>query len=451
VRKIIRSLKDNKLLRKSLVDTNYYLISQLASKLLTLLVIPFLARIVSVEEFGFYDAFLLYTSFLLLFATLGIDSGLGVFIVENRSDEKMLNFYYTFSLVIGAGVIALIVLVGSFIQHFYELIPSSIFILVFINLIFGFFSYTAFNFLRWLGKSKAAAIITFISTTTGILIGIIPMLVFNSKDIKLFISGLVIGNLVSAVICIWITRKYISFKPVDDSKGKIWELLKVSLPFLPNYLANNLLLLSDRILIMGFLNAHSYGQYSMVSRIAQIPSFAVQVLNKGFLPVLFQNHDTEEGKKFNCKVLNIYVLSLVPIFFVFLIGGKFLLTLFAGSKYLDVAPLVLPMMLGALFFGSMGFNGFGFSIKRKTLIITFITFGAVFLNILLTLFFIKAYGLSAVAISIMTASAVSSIVYTWQSEKLYKIGYNLRLMILVFGLLCVAATVLTLNGISTLI
>ena len=443
MKKIIAALKANKLLKKSIVDTNYYLISQLASKLLTLLVVPILARTVSVESFGFYDAFLLYTSFLLLFATLGIDSGLGIFIVENASNDKVLKFYYTFSLAIGFASIFFVCILATIVQQFYTIIPANIFILVFINLVFGFLSYTAFNFLRWLGKSKIAAIITFISTTSGVLIGISAMLILKSNDINWFISGLISGNFISAIVCVWITKQYISFKAIDESKQKAIELLKVSLPFLPNYLANNLLLLSDRFLIMNFLNAYSYGQYSMISRIAQIPAFAVQVLNKGFLPVLFHNHNTEDGKKFNQKVLHLYILAIIPIFIFFLFSNGFLVQLFAGDKYTKVAYLVPTMMLSVLFFGSMGFNGFGFSIKRKTIGITLITFGSVLLNIVLALSFIKIYGLAAVSISIMVAAAVSSIVYTWQSEKLYKIGYSLPLMIIVFTMLSIASGIYT--------
>lgn len=442
--RLLNKIKSNSLLKKSLADTNYYLISQVAAKLLTILVIPFLARVVTVEDFGSYDAFLLYSSFLLVFATLGIDSGIGVFIVESKGKEHELSFYYTISLILGSLTIVILFALGSFVQSIYPIIPALLFKWIFINLFFSFISYTAFNFLRWMGKSKVAAIVTFFSTTLGVLLGVLLILILNSSNIVHFIIGLIIGNLVCAVICLILTRQYFRLLLLDEFKSKIGDIFKVSLPFLPNYLVNNLLLLSDRFLILHFLNPVAYGHYSIIARISQIPAFGIQVINKGFLPVLFQNHNTDEGRSFNRKIFHLYLLLILPLLLFFMMADKMLVQLFAGKQYVDVAYLVPSVMLSVIFFGTMGFNGFGFSIRRKTLQITIITIVSVILNVSISLLLIKKIELSAISIAIMITAAITSFAYTYFSERLFKIGYNQAVMIVVYAISTLIALIYTL-------
>ena len=46
------------LIKKGLSDSRYYLIANIGNKLLAFLIIPILAKSVSVEEFATYDLFL---------------------------------------------------------------------------------------------------------------------------------------------------------------------------------------------------------------------------------------------------------------------------------------------------------------------------------------------------------------------------------------------------------
>ncbi|MCK4442714.1 MAG: oligosaccharide flippase family protein, partial [Sulfurovaceae bacterium] len=96
------------LLKKGLSDSRYYLIANIGNKLLAFLIIPILAKSISVEDFATYDLFLLITVFLNIFVILGIDSGIGILLSESQNDDKQLSFLYVSSLLISFSVISII-------------------------------------------------------------------------------------------------------------------------------------------------------------------------------------------------------------------------------------------------------------------------------------------------------------------------------------------------------
>ena len=78
----IKNIFKDDLLKKGLSDSGYYTLANIGSKALGLLIIPILARSVSVEEFANYDLFLIISAFLQIFVILGIDSGIAILMEE---------------------------------------------------------------------------------------------------------------------------------------------------------------------------------------------------------------------------------------------------------------------------------------------------------------------------------------------------------------------------------
>ncbi len=96
----IKNIFNNDLLKKGASDSSYYMIANIGSKALGFLVIPILARSVSVEDFANYDLFLIISGFIQVLVTLGIDSGIAILMAESKDDHQKLSFYYVSTLLI---------------------------------------------------------------------------------------------------------------------------------------------------------------------------------------------------------------------------------------------------------------------------------------------------------------------------------------------------------------
>ena len=190
---------------------------------------------------------------------------------------------------------------------------------------FSYINYAVFNFIRWIGNSKAASLISFVSSVSGILLGV-GLLYFHERVIENLFLGMVIGGFLGSILSFLIVKNYLVFKPVENGNRKLKELFKLSIPFVPVYLSNYFSAFADRFFILTFIgDLYFIGLYALLYRISQIGSIIVTLISKGFLPVMYQNYDSENGEKFNKKVFDIFTLALVPLFVFIFFSKEFLI------------------------------------------------------------------------------------------------------------------------------
>jgi len=73
----------------------------------------------------------------------------------------------------------------------------------------------------------------------------------------------------------------------------------------------------------------------------------------------------------------------------------------------------------------MGINGMGFTIRKRTFYIMFISGFTILLNLTLSYFSIITFKFNGLAISAPTVAAIGAFVYTWKSEQLHRFGFSL--------------------------
>ena len=438
-------MKLNRLIKKGIIDTNYYLIAQIGSKFLGFLVVPFLVRLLSVEEFAHYDIFLMVASLITLIAGLGIDSGVAILIADYKGDIGIVRYLFSFSLFVSLFVVLLFWAISHFV---FPLIDQVKPILIYINylflyILFNLTSYQVFNFIRWLGKAGLASVIGFVSYAFGITLGFCFIYFKSQPSLIDYLQGLVIGNLIGAIASLLISLRYITVKWNSRYNVYIKELFEVSLPYIPNYLSNYFMMMFDRLIVISMLGSHSLGVYALASRFAQIPNFAINVLNRGFQPVMYLNYKNEEGQVLIRRIYNYCHYALIPILIFIYLASKSIILIFGGEKYIAAVPLVPLITMSTLLYGIMGLNGLGYTIKRKTYFISIISIGAVLLNFLLNYFLGLHFGLFGIALGSLSIACLVSFIYTYFSERFYsfklnlKITFGIYLFLLVFAIMSI--------------
>ncbi len=425
--KILKSLKNNALFRKALIDTNYYFIAQVGSKLLGLLIIPFLVRILSVEEFAHYDIFLMLSSLVTTIVVLGVDSGIAVMIADHKENSKLVNFLFSFALLFSIAALLVSWLISIFLFPFIPKIESVLSYIhyLFLYVLFNLISYQVFNFIRWMGKAGVASLIGFISYAVGIIFGFVLIYYKSNPVLSDYLIGIVFGNFLGALAAIIFSYKHISVKWIPEYKIYIRELFKISFPYVPNYLANNVMMMTDRLVVVSLLGEKALGIYALANRFAQIPNFGFNIITRGFQPVMYLNYKEESGKSLIKKVYDYCHYAFIPALLLMIIAAGPIVNIFGGDKYLNAIPLIPVITMSALIYGIMGLNGMGFTITRKTYLITLISILSIILNASFNYLLGSYFGIIGISIGSLIVASIISYIYTFTSEKLY--SFNLHL------------------------
>jgi O-antigen/teichoic acid export membrane protein len=432
------------LIKKSLSDSKYYLIANIGNKALALLVIPILAKTIGVEEFAIYDLFLVISAFLQIFVILGIDSGIAVLLAESQNDKRTLSFFYLSTLIISLTLIFLGTVIFTVVFIYVDtlfLLSREIWIYIGLYVLFNMINYHTFNFLRWVERAKDASFVTLFSYILGMCIGL--SFLYLEQTIESYLQGLVIGLFIGSLIALYISRDYIfGFRIIDNAKERLIELLKLSLPFIPNYLAGSLMQMADRVVILMLFGKYELGLYAVITKLAMIPQVLMGTVTGGFLPVMFRNYKTEKGVKLIRNFFHLYLI-LIPISFaIAYLLADWAVELFAGSSYMSSSYLLPMALVSILFVQSSQANGFGYSIKRKTHYIMYITFLSVVVNYIFSLLFGYWMGLEGIILGTLIAGIFKTYLYTLYSERLYSFGYSFK-MIISISILCFLLVIFT--------
>jgi len=436
------------LIQKGLSDSKYYLIANIGNKALAFLIIPILAKTIGVEAFATYDLFLVISSFFHIIVILGIDSGIAILLVESKDDDMKLSFFYVSILLISISIILCLTLILSFVFIYTDelfLLSKELWIYIGLYVLFIMINYHTFNFLRWRERAKEASFITLFSYMSGMIVGL--YFLYLSNTIESYLQGLVIGLFFGTVVSLYISREYIlKFRIIDDAQESLVELFKLSLPFVPNYLGHNLMQMADRIVILMLFGKYELGLYALITKLAMIAQIIMGTLTGGFLPVMFQNYKTKEGEKLIRNFFHLYLILIPIAFLIAYFIAEWAVELFGGNNYLRAAYLLPLALVSILFVQSSQANGFGYSIKRKTHYIMYITFFSVALNYVFSLLFGYFIGLEGVILGTLLAGIFKTYIYTLFSEKLYSFDYSFKLITLI-SILCLILFMLSGKGI----
>ncbi len=434
IRRLHDFIKKDKLLRQGLTDTNYYFLAQVSAKLIALLIIPVITRLLSVEQFAAFDLFILGSGFLVVITGLGMDSGVALKIVENKNNPKLLSALLVTSVGIAAAFLLLLWAISLILYATGVKVYSVS--LFFINGLFLYtliyqYTYNIYNFVRWIGNAKTAAIINFTASVLGIIGGFVCLLIFE-KNLEYYILGAISGSILGALFSTFNAWKYIKFYSLSAAQFK--DLMTLSIPYVPTYLSNYLLQFIDRLIITSSFGLAALGLYALVNRIGQVVLFSLQIISSGFRPVIFSNYQDSEGQSLSRKIYNIFWISTVPVTLVAILFSGLAVRLIGGNQYLE-AKVILPyIMVSLLYWGSFYLFGFGFQIKRKTSYVTFITIGVVGLIYVLSFPLIRLSGVLGVAQATFVSTMIGAIAYAYFSERLFSFGYNLKLMLIAMTL-----------------
>ena len=389
-------------------------IGKICTQLITFFLLPVYTAVLSNEEYGVVDLLNTLTSLLLPIATLQIEQGIFRYLLDCRENkEKQTTLITTVSkfILVQSAICILIFLCASpFIHNEYKYFLMA-------NLLMGILSSISLQICRGLGDNKTYAVGSFITGALTVILNVIFIVVF-----KWGAYGMLIATAISNLLCaIYVFVKKKIYKYIDikqNDKKLLKDIIKYSVPLIPNMISWWIVSASDRTIISAVIGVAQNGIYSAANKFSGIFSTLYSVFNLTWTESASININSEDREEFFSKIFDFIVrffgslclgtIAIMPFVFGILVNEKF------AESYYQIPILIL----GSVFNILVSFLGSVYVAKKLTKEIAKTSIIAAIINIVVNIALINQIGLYAASISTVIAY-LAMFIYRWIDVKKY--------------------------------
>ncbi|MBD5540669.1 MAG: oligosaccharide flippase family protein [Lachnospiraceae bacterium] len=398
--------------RRLIKNTGIIAIGNISTKLVSFFLLPLYTSILTTVEYGVIDYILSVTIILVPFVTLLMDEAIFRYLIDCKTEEdKKRVISNSFAIILGGIVVFSLFAIPILLYLQYN---YSIYLLLYVltNSLVTMVS----AFLRGIGHIKQYAVYNFFCSALQIVLNVILIVVLKMRVYGMLnayiISGIAVSVFYLIKVKIW---KYIDFRKCDKKVAE--DMIKYSLPLIPNRISWTIINVSDRIIVMNFVGGASAGLYAVSNRFPSLMDtvygFFYQSWKESSARAL-NNNESEDFYNYVYKHLKSFLFAMVvgltafmPLLFAILIDSSF-------SKAIVYVPFLL---LATYFMNISGFYGGIFTAYKDTKIMGTTTIAAAVINLLVNISLIWKLGLYAAAVSTLVANFV---VYEYRKIKIKK-------------------------------
>ena len=388
--------------KQLLMNTVIIAIGKLSTQIISFLLLPLYTSKLSPDEYGTYDFLVTLSTFALPIITLMMEESMFRFLIDAedlKSKKRTITATVTYTL-LGSVVFSVIAtIVMAIIKYQYALV----FILFVIsNVLIGLSNALS----RGTGKIKLYSLSNFVLGVSTIILNILFIVTF-----KLGVNGLLWSNTIANTLtALFIFAKlhlgqFISRK--DFSKKTLKEMIRYSVPLVPNNLSWVIISLSDRLMLTQMVGADANGIYSIANKFPNIVytcyGFFSTAWKESAAKILKEDNKSQyynsiyKDIKFFLKAIVLGLIAIMPFAFPLLVD----------SSYND-AYNYIPILVISIYYTNMSnFYGGIFTAYKDTKIMGSTTVFAAIVNILINLIFIPKYGIYAATFSTLISNIIA--------------------------------------------
>lgn len=416
-------------------NTGLIAIGNFGAKMISFLLLPLYTSILSTNEYGTYDYIVAISAFLLPIATTSMHEAMFRFIIDsgnNGIEFKRIISNAFFVVIIGIASLGIIM---GFLSLTLKLENVTyIWLYVAASALYTFSN----NLLRGLGKIKEYAIVSSGKNILQLVLNVVVVAVLRWGMQGLLFS-LCISEVLSFVavasiskLCCHINPRYLSF-------WQIKQMLRYSLPLVPNALCAQVINLSDRLIISNVMGSSANGIYSVSYKfpnmIETVYHYFYTAWSESASRVFAKGKD--EATKFYQSLYEAINNLMFSVILLMIAAMPIMFRLFIRGSYIQGFQYV-PLLMFAMYFDSMAkfYSGL-FTALKKTNVMAISTIVAAIINVTINLLFIEEYGLFAAAGSTLVADIVLVVIRRYFIVREIKLRINIKkiLVELVFSVL----------------
>lgn len=373
-------------------------IGKIGTQIVNFLLLPFYTSFLPTEVYGNFDFIITIAAFIVPVMTMLMEESMFRFLIDcNNDEEKQKIISYTFifclfGLLVTSGIGIFIILLTNYKLGYSILLYCISMLLVSLSNALA----------RGLGQIILYSFSNFISSICVIILNITLILFFDLKFEALLISSVTANVLASLYVFAKLkVFKYIKIKQLD--KRKIINMLKFSIPLVPNSISWAVINASDRLVIMSFSGASDNGIYSVAYKFPNLIYTFFSYFNIAWRETAAKIVRDKDIDLFD-KIYKIIRNCLFSITILLITMVHFIYPIFINDAY-SKSIFYVPILAVSVYYSSMSaFYGGIFTAYKDTNVLGITSFTAAFINLSIDLILFKHIGVYAAAISTLASS-----------------------------------------------
>lgn len=422
--------KGKKLAKNTLV----ILVGKICTQFISFFLLPLYTSILSSSDYGTVDLIITYIGLIVPIITLNLENATFRYLIDVREDKNGKKQIITNSfqcVLVQYGIcLAIYLMICQFIDIPYK------YILV-INVLATMLSSFLLQVAKGLGKMIDFSIGSAIAGVCTVILNIFFLLI-----LKVGVYGILLSSAIANILCfIYLLIKCKIPTYLDNSKKDLQvkkELLKYSIPLIPNGVIWWIIDVSDRTIITMFLGSASNGIYAIANKFSSVLMQLFNVFNISWTESAAVNINEEDRNDFFSKTFN-HVIKLFGCACVLIISiMPFVFHILIGSNFIEAYVYIPLLLIGSLFNVIVAFLGGIYVAKKMTKQVATTSFWSGILNVVINVLLVKRIGITAAAISTILAFAIMSVYRFIDVQKYVKLKLEIKSIILVVVLFIVS-------------
>lgn len=401
-------------------NTVLVFIGSASAKVVGLLMLPYYTRWLSMADYGVSDLINVYSTFLLAFVSCCIEAAIFIF-PKSKPQLEQASYYssgigfITITSVFTAITFVLISFIApqmgitnAFTQNIW---------LIFLLLISHVYQGVTQQFTRSINKMLIYSLTGVVITSCTAIFAILLIPAFHLQG---YIWSLVLANFCGTLFSFIGSKsyRYISFKNISVIKCK--EMLKYSIPLIPNsamwWLVNSI----NRPILESYCSYDEIGLFAVAQKFPGILTMLFTVFLTSWQISVIDEYKKEGFNDFSNKILKVITMGSILILLIITLCSELLINIFATKQYVKGAYLIPILTMGVIFSNLGGLIATIFSAVRISKYYFYSSAWAAMAAILANAVLIPLLGITGAALSTMLSMLVMAVARLFYSRKFVK-------------------------------
>lgn len=422
---------------KNLVDNSLvFAVGNLGTKLIIFFLVPLHTYYLTTSEFGMVDLLTATINLITPIFTMSISQSVLRFVMDKNYDKQVV---LVDSIIVISGGFILLIMIYPIVKN---LLPFDGYILYFYLLLLVQSIYSVLSqYIRAKGKVGLFAVGGIINAFI-LLISNIYLLIFMEMGIIGYLVSIIIANIFSSL---YVSLRGEVFRDLNYKKVNIKvmvEMLKFSIPLIPNALMWWLMGFSDRYIITYFLGISATGIYAVANKIPSILNILNSIFFQAWQMSAIEEADSKDNSKFFSNVFNVFSISMLVLTSLLLLHLKIIMDVIVSDDYSHSWKYVPFLLLGAVFSSFSGFLGTNYIAAKRTSGIIKTSFLGAIINVLANITLIPIMGINGASIGTMLSFAVIWLLRIYETKQFVNIEFNVKKLIITFFVIFIQIGVL---------
>lgn len=396
-------------------NTAIITIGKICTQLITFFLLPLYTSILSTQEYGIIDLLITVTSLCLPFFTLQLEQGLFRTLIEVRGKKEEETIIVSSGITVVTFQVILYTFIYWGVSHF---IQNDYKVYLIVNIIAFSYSTILLQIARGFGDNKTYAMGSFLSALFTIMFNILFLV-----GLRLRVEGMLLGTIMGHIVCVvYLTfalkiYQYIRIRKFDKDTSK--QLLKYSIPLIPNAISWWIFNVSDRVVVSAILGVAQNGILSAASKFSTVYIVFFNIFHISWTESVSVNINDKDIKDFFNKTFNVALRFFVSVGFMIIACMPFVYPFILNERYSRGYVLVPMMILASLLNVVVGLISAIYVAKKNTKAIANTSIISAVLNIIIHLALIHRVGLFAASISTFASYFIMCIYRLQDIKKRY--------------------------------